>query len=96
MTQIYETKKAIFYKYKIYIKKENKYIEKDDIVCIYYAKWSIKNYISHLNDGIISPGFLYIFLKDHTVFKYGYCFRMKLEEVQKIPKSLCKNFTIVE
>lgn len=96
MDKIFEIKKAIFYKDKIYIKKEKKYISKDDILFIYYAKWSFKNYFYHFNDPIIVPGFLIIFLKKRTFFKCGYSFRMKIEDVKKIPKSLCDKFEIRE
>ena len=93
---VFETKKAIFYKDKIYIKKENKYIAKEDILFIYYAKMNIRNYFLHLKEYILVPGCLVIFLKKRSFFRFGYRFRMKIEDVKKIPKSICKNFKIIE
>lgn len=96
MNIVFETKKAIFYKDRIFIKKENKYILKDDILFIYYAKWSIKNYFLHFNDMILVPGYLIIFLKNRTFCKFGYRYKMKIDDVKKIPQSICDNFRIIE
>ena len=96
MNDVLETKKAIFYKDKIYIKKEKRYVSKEEILFVYYAKWSIKNYFLHFNDAILIPGYLVIFLKNRTFFRFGYRYKMKIEDVKKIPKSICDNFRIVQ
>ena len=94
MTNYIETKKVIIYNDKIVFKRRNLTINKKDIEKIFYAKWSIKNYFMLAK--YMSPGYVYIILKNKTFWRKWYCFKMRFEEAIAIPKSLCDKIEIVE
>ena len=101
MKLIFESKKACIYDDKIIIKRRRKniIIKKEDIIEIFYAKWSFKNFIfvpSNTIQGGLAPGFVFIFLKKASFFRKSYCFRMKYDDVKKIPKKLCERIIIKE
>ena len=99
MKPIVETNKVAFYIDKVVIKKKELVLKKEDIIEIFYAKWSFKNFIfvpSNTIQGGLAPGFVFIFFKKASFFRKSYCFRMKYDDVKKIPKKLCERIIIKE
>lgn len=95
---LFETKKIVFYREKLYIKPKEKYVEYNDIERMFYAKWSIKNYFKGYGYGMHeTPGFLFIILKKCSDSKNVYCVHEKYENMKKLYKVvLVKNRTHFE
>ena len=94
MKLIIETKKVCIYDDKVLIKRNNTIIKKEEIKEIFYAKWNIKNYFCL--PFWMTPGVVYIMLRNTSFFRKGVCFRMKYEDAKKIPKKLCNHIIIRE
>ncbi len=85
-----EFKKAIFSFNKIIIKKrkENIIINLDNIKKMYYAKFTIRNYLSLGFGDWRSTGFLYIDLKEKVNKKKGYSLFIRYKDIEKLPKEI--------
>lgn len=87
-----EFKKAIFTPYQIIIKKKkrNIVIPLSEVDRMFYAKFSIKNYLSLGFGDCRTTNFLYIYLKEKINGRKLYCFYIKYCDLVKIPKNILK------
>lgn len=92
MRPVVETKKVCIYDDRVVIKRKNIILKKEEIKEIFYAKWTLKNYF-YLSK-CMTPGVVYIILSNPSIFRKWYCFRMKYDDVKKIPKKLCERIII--
>lgn len=85
-----EFKKAIFNSNQIIIKKrkQNIIIPLEKIDKLFYAKMSIRNYLSLGFGDWRVPGGLYIYLKEKIYNKKIYCFFIKFDNLTKIPENI--------
>ena len=94
MNKTFETKNAIYYKDRIFLKKRKKVILKDDIKEIYYIRRSVKNYFLFAQSMAI--GYVYILLKKPSFFRKWYGFKMDYDEVLKIKSIIDVKIRIYE
>ena len=94
MNNFLETKNAVFYNDRVFLKRGNKIIIKADIKEIYYLKSNVKNYFLYAK--CMAIGYAYISLKKPTFFRKWYALKMDYDDVVKIPSILDVKLTIYE
>ena len=81
---LFENKRIILYRDRMILKKTSKTIYMRDIKRIFYAKWSLKNYLLITCGSMKVPGFFYFYWKGKFIFDKGIAFRVKYDKAKEI------------